>query len=99
MCCSDVTRQDSQLTLIIYDRASADNYILGTVQIKPILRHDHTVDQWYKLRGFQDDHTVTGEMRVQVTFSQNKVSLSRFSCLHTLLTTHPVPQSAVAQGL
>jgi hypothetical protein len=96
---SDVTRQDSQLTLIIYDRASADNYILGTVQIKPILRHDHTVDQWYKLRGFQDDHTVTGEMRVQVTFSQNKVSPSKFLVLTHVLTTHAVPQSAVAQGL
>jgi serine/threonine protein kinase SCH9 len=80
---SDVTRQDSQLTLTVYDRASVDNYYLGTVQIKPILKHDHTVDQWYKLHGLQDDRGVTGEMRVQITFSQNKVSLA--------LSIQPIP--------
>jgi hypothetical protein len=64
----------------VYDRASTDNYFLGTVELKPILRHDHTVDQWYKLHGLQDDKNVTGEMRVQVTFTQNKVGISNRSC-------------------
>jgi hypothetical protein len=72
--CSDVTRQDSHLNLTIYDRASTDNYLLGNVQIRPVLRNDHTVDQWYKLQSFQEDRSVTGEMRVQVTFVQNKVT-------------------------
>lgn len=32
----------------IYDRASETEAFLGTLDIKPIFKHDHTVDQWYK---------------------------------------------------
>jgi hypothetical protein len=45
---SDVTTDSSEITFTIYDRASEDHFFLGTVQIKPALKHDHTVDQWYK---------------------------------------------------
>lgn len=45
---SDVTSEDSLITLNVYDRAVSDQGFLGTVQIKPLLIHDHTVDQWYK---------------------------------------------------
>jgi hypothetical protein len=45
---SDVTDEESLLRLNIYDRAAQDQGFLGTVQIKPVLVHDHTVDQWYK---------------------------------------------------
>lgn len=36
------------MTFNIYDRATNDLGFLGTVQIKPVLRNDHTVDQWYR---------------------------------------------------
>ncbi|KAJ3472777.1 hypothetical protein NLI96_g13258 [Meripilus lineatus] len=44
----DVTSDQSVITFNIYDRAVDDLGFLGTVQIKPVLVHDHTVDQWYK---------------------------------------------------
>ncbi|KAJ6599300.1 putative serine/threonine protein kinase [Mycena vulgaris] len=67
----DVTSEASLITFNVYDRAVVDHGFLGTVQIKPVLIHDHTVDQWYKLRSF-DNEVVSGEMRVQVTFEQYK---------------------------
>jgi len=45
---SDVTSEASAITFNVYDRAVEDQGFLGTVQIKPVLIHDHTVDQWYK---------------------------------------------------
>ena len=45
---SDVTSEASVITFNVYDRAVQDQGFLGTVQIKPVLIHDHTVDQWYK---------------------------------------------------
>lgn len=46
--CSDVTSQESQITFNVYDRGVEEHGFLGTVQIKPALIHDHTVDQWHK---------------------------------------------------
>lgn len=45
---SDVTSEASLITFNVYDRAVSDQGFLGTVQIKPVLIHDYTVDQWYK---------------------------------------------------
>ncbi|KDR83366.1 hypothetical protein GALMADRAFT_55345 [Galerina marginata CBS 339.88] len=67
----DVTSEQSMITLNVYDRARSDQGFLGTVQIKPVLIHDHTVDQWYKLRPFEDE-VVSGEMRIQITYEQYK---------------------------
>ncbi|RDB23235.1 Serine/threonine-protein kinase sck1 [Hypsizygus marmoreus] len=67
----DVTSEESLITFNVYDRSVEDQGFLGTVQIKPILVHDHTVDQWYKLRPFENE-VVSGEMRVQITFEQYK---------------------------
>ncbi|KAG6833790.1 hypothetical protein H0H87_001222 [Tephrocybe sp. NHM501043] len=67
----DVTSEESLITLNVYDRAVEDQGFLGTVQVKPILVHDHTVDQWYKLKPFENE-VVSGEMRVQITFEQYK---------------------------
>ncbi|KAJ7047598.1 kinase-like domain-containing protein [Mycena alexandri] len=67
----DVTSEASLITFNVYDRAVVEHGFLGTVQIKPVLIHDHTVDQWYKLRPFENE-VVSGEMRVQVTFEQFK---------------------------
>ncbi|EAU84562.1 AGC/Akt protein kinase [Coprinopsis cinerea okayama7 len=67
----DVTSEDSQITLNVYDRAASDQGFLGTVQIKPILVHDHTVDQWFKLKPYENE-LVTGEIRVQITYEQYK---------------------------
>lgn len=44
---SDVTSQDSVITFNIYDRNVEDQGFLGMVQIKPVLVHDQTVDNWY----------------------------------------------------
>lgn len=43
-----MTSGASLITFNVYDRAGVDHSFLGTVQIKPVLIHDHTVDQWYK---------------------------------------------------
>ncbi|KAH7916734.1 kinase-like domain-containing protein [Hygrophoropsis aurantiaca] len=67
----DVTSEESLITFNVYDRAVEEHGFLGTVQIKPVLVHDHTVDQWYKLRPFENE-VVSGEMRVQITFEQYK---------------------------
>ncbi|KAH9844206.1 serine/threonine protein kinase [Rhodofomes roseus] len=67
----DVTSDLSMITFNVYDRSASDPGFLGTVQIKPALVHDHTVDQWYKLRPFENE-PVSGEMRVQITFEANK---------------------------
>lgn len=48
MLCSDVTSEESTVTFNIYDRAADDLGFLGTMQIKPVLVHEHTVDQWYR---------------------------------------------------
>ena len=45
---SDVTSEQSVITFSVYDRSLQEHAFLGTVQIKPALVHDHTVDQWYK---------------------------------------------------
>ncbi|KIM90639.1 hypothetical protein PILCRDRAFT_29795, partial [Piloderma croceum F 1598] len=65
----DVTSHESLITFNVYDRNVEDHGFLGTVQIKPALIHDHTVDQWHKLRPFENE-VVSGEMRVQITFEQ-----------------------------
>ncbi|KAF9563708.1 Pkinase-domain-containing protein [Agrocybe pediades] len=67
----DVTSEEASIICNVYDRAVSDQGFLGTVQIKPVLIHDHTVDQWYKLRPFEDE-VVSGEMRVQITYEQYK---------------------------
>ncbi|KAG6820451.1 hypothetical protein H0H93_000447 [Arthromyces matolae] len=67
----DVTSEESLIAFNVYDRSVEDQGFLGTVQVKPILVHDHTVDQWYKLRPFENE-VVSGEMRVQITFEQYK---------------------------
>jgi len=66
---SDVTSEDSLISFNVYDRV-AEHLFLGTVQIKPILIHDHTVDQWYKYVVIS--HTV---------LSQH--SFTHVICLHT----------------
>ena len=45
---SDVISDQSVITFNIYDRADEEQGFLGMVEIKPVLKHDHTVDQWYK---------------------------------------------------
>ncbi|EPQ59394.1 serine/threonine protein kinase [Gloeophyllum trabeum ATCC 11539] len=67
----DVTSEKSTITFCVYDRIDGEHPFLGTVQVKPVLVHDHTVDQWYKLQPFENE-VVTGEMRIQVTFEQFK---------------------------
>ncbi|TDL29417.1 kinase-like protein [Rickenella mellea] len=67
----DVTSDQSVITFNIYDRSAKDQHFLGMFDIKPVLVHDHTVDNWYKLRPYENE-VVTGEMRVQITYEQFK---------------------------
>ncbi|TBU49394.1 serine/threonine protein kinase [Dichomitus squalens] len=67
----DVTSEQSVITFSVYDRSLSEHAFLGTVQVKPALVHDHTVDQWYKLQPFESE-AVSGEMRVQITFEANQ---------------------------
>ncbi|TFK55891.1 kinase-like protein [Heliocybe sulcata] len=73
----DVTSEKSTIQFNVYDRLSEEHTFLGTVQVKPVLVHDHTVDQWYKLAPFENE-IVSGEMRIQITYEQfkNKRSLT-----------------------
>ncbi|GJJ07314.1 hypothetical protein Clacol_001515 [Clathrus columnatus] len=67
---SDVTSDRSTIVFNVYDRRhDNERSFLGTLQIKPILVNDHTVDHWYKLQPFENE-VVTGEIRVQVTYEQ-----------------------------
>ncbi|KDQ64630.1 hypothetical protein JAAARDRAFT_118764 [Jaapia argillacea MUCL 33604] len=67
----DVTSERSLITFNVYDRGGEEHVFLGTVQIRPVLVHDHTVDQWFKLLPFENE-VVSGDMRVQITFEQFK---------------------------
>ncbi|KAG8906474.1 hypothetical protein FRB99_006789 [Tulasnella sp. 403] len=67
----DVTSDQSQLAFNIYDRTQEDAGFLGFLEMRPVLVHDHTVDQWVKLQP-REGETVTGEIRVQVTYEQFK---------------------------
>jgi hypothetical protein len=46
---SDVTSDTSVIVLNIYDRFVDENSsgFLGMLEIKPVLIHDHSVDNWY----------------------------------------------------
>ncbi|KAI0068802.1 serine/threonine protein kinase [Artomyces pyxidatus] len=68
----DVTSAESTIAFNIYDRAEEEHGFMGSVQFKPVLIHDHTVDQWYKLRPHENEPNITGEIRIQITFEQNK---------------------------
>ncbi|TFY83934.1 hypothetical protein EWM64_g52 [Hericium alpestre] len=67
----DVTSDQSTIAFNIYDRSPSEHHFLGNVQFKPVLIHDHTVDQWYKLNPLESE-AVTGEIRIQITFEQYK---------------------------
>lgn len=90
---SDVTSDQSMIILNIYDRRhDPEHCFLGTLQIKPVLLHDHTVDNWYKCVCIPDhrsallimlirlrpfeNEVVTGEIRIQVTYEQLQVCIS-----------------------
>lgn len=45
---SDVTSEESTIAFNVYDRSEECQTYLGTVQYKPVLIHDHTVDQWFR---------------------------------------------------
>ncbi|KAI5123432.1 hypothetical protein M0805_006137 [Coniferiporia weirii] len=67
----DVTSDQTVITFNVYDRAEEEQNFLGMVEIKPVLKHDHTVDQWYKLLPHESE-LVTGEIRIQTTYEQFK---------------------------
>ncbi|KAH7105621.1 Pkinase-domain-containing protein [Auriculariales sp. MPI-PUGE-AT-0066] len=70
----DVMSDTSSISFNIYDRANSDTF-LGTIDIKPVLRHEHTIDNWYKLHPLETE-VVTGELRVQITYEQHKTRKS-----------------------
>ena len=100
---SDVTSDQSMIILNIYDRRhDPEHCFLGTLQIKPVLLHDHTVDNWYKCVCIPDhrsallimlirlrpfeNEVVTGEIRIQVTYEQLQVCISCLPILAEIKT-------------
>ncbi|KAG8722808.1 hypothetical protein FRC08_007756 [Ceratobasidium sp. 394] len=67
----DVTQDNTPITFSVYDREDDNEAFLGMLEMKPVLKHDHTVDQWMKLRP-RESEPVTGEIRVQITYEQHK---------------------------
>lgn len=65
----DVTQDNTPITFTVYDRQEQDEAFLGMLEMKPVLKHEHTVDQWIKLRP-RESEPVTGEIRVQITYEQ-----------------------------
>ncbi|KAG9126831.1 hypothetical protein FRC07_001783 [Ceratobasidium sp. 392] len=63
----DVTQDNTPITFSVYDREDETEAFLGMLEMKPVLKHDHTVDQWIKLRP-RESEPVTGEIRVQITY-------------------------------
>ncbi|KAF8760166.1 Protein kinase C terminal domain [Rhizoctonia solani] len=45
---SDVTQENTTITFTVYDRQEEDEAFLGMLEMKPVLKHEHTVDQWIK---------------------------------------------------
>lgn len=65
----DVTQDNTPITFTVYDRQEQGEAFLGMLELKPVLKHEHTVDQWIKLRP-RESEPVTGEIRVQITYEQ-----------------------------
>ncbi|KAH7343931.1 kinase-like domain-containing protein [Rhizoctonia solani] len=86
----DVTQDTTPITFTVYDRQEEDEAFLGMLELKPVLKHDHTVDQWIKLRP-RESEPVTGEIRVQITYEQFQVSLSVLSPSPDLMSTRRPP--------
>ncbi|KAG9036475.1 hypothetical protein FRB95_008773 [Tulasnella sp. JGI-2019a] len=70
----DVISNQSQLMFEVYDRNVAEGGFLGFIEMKPVLVHEHTVDQWLKLRPRETGQHVGGEIRIQVTYEQFKTA-------------------------
>lgn len=86
---SDVTSDNSMLVFDVYDRGVEDSSFLGFFEMRPVLVHEQTVDQWVKyvnqwhsnaldlINAFRlqarENEQVTGDVRVQVTYEQFKV--------------------------
>ncbi|KAG8960477.1 hypothetical protein FRC03_006484 [Tulasnella sp. 419] len=68
----DVTSDQSTITFTVYDRAEEEEVFLGMLEVKPVLKHELTVDQWLKLQAREDNQQVKGEIRVQITYEQYK---------------------------
>ncbi|CAE7220281.1 unnamed protein product [Rhizoctonia solani] len=47
----DVTQDNTMITFTVYDRQEEDEAFLGMLELKPVLKHDHTVDQWINFNG------------------------------------------------
>ncbi|KAG8863741.1 hypothetical protein FRB96_007578 [Tulasnella sp. 330] len=69
----DVISNQSHLTFEVYDRNVTESGFLGFIETKPVLVHEHTVDQWLKLKP-RDNETIGGEIRIQVTYEQFKTA-------------------------
>lgn len=44
---SDVTQENSPVTICVYDRSSEEETFLGLVDIQPKQQHGWSVDDWY----------------------------------------------------
>ncbi|KAL0574185.1 hypothetical protein ABG067_009146, partial [Albugo candida] len=73
----DVNKGDSEVTLFVYDRgnklANGEDRFLGMSAISPCLINKKTVELIFPLHGRPgDEQEVTGDVRLQLTYSHEK---------------------------
>jgi protein-serine/threonine kinase len=64
---------DHSLQLAVYDHSNDDDYFLGVVNLRPRLSHGQASDVWLKLQGREEGDVVTGEIRVQYSYTRSDV--------------------------
>lgn len=74
---SDVTNSNKEITVFVYDRGNklpnGEDRFLGMSSIVPNLVNKKTVELIFPLHGRPDDNQeVTGDVRIQVTYSNTK---------------------------
>jgi hypothetical protein len=81
----DVSRDDSIITIVIFDRAAGkDETFLGCMRIKAPKIAGKLFDNWFKLLPRQADEPVRGDLRMQVLFfnvAPKSLSASDFELL------------------
>ena len=80
---SDVTSDNSPVTVCVYDRETEVEAFLGLVDIQPKLSHGWSSDEWHTLHSRQDEH-VSGEVRVRISFERSEVG--SLPCVHSFLS-------------
>jgi serine/threonine protein kinase len=85
---SDVSREDGQITISIWDRAGGQGEsFLGCMRIKPPHIHGRLFDNWFRLLPRQYNEPVRGDIRIQLMYfhmEPKSLSASDFELLRVV---------------